>query len=135
MQKGHDVSPILNQLHRCTLRVQIAVSPPRVLNGATPAREIQPTIITSTTPDSHRRLRPTPARTVTLNTPHAMIRRSAHQQNLTNDMLAETIQQANCVFSLPTGPTIRSPTQKAKDTPIIVMPEMANELICPDSGK
>jgi hypothetical protein len=71
--------------------VQIAVSPPRLINGATPARVIQPTITTIKTPNSHQRLSPTPARAVTPNTPHAMIRRSAHQQNLTNDMLAETI--------------------------------------------
>jgi hypothetical protein len=50
-------------------------------------------------------------------------------------MFAETIQQANRVLSLPTGPTIRSPTKNAQDTPIIIMPEMANAVICPDTGK
>jgi hypothetical protein len=97
-------------------RVQIAVPPPRVINGATPARVIQPTVTTITTPNSHWRLSPTPARAVTPNTPHAMIRRSARQQNLTNDMLAEAIQQANHVFPLPTGPAIRSvpPTPKIR---------------------
>jgi hypothetical protein len=107
-------------------RVQITVSPPRVVNGTTPARAIQPTVITSTTPKSHQRLSTTPARAVTPNTPHAMIRRSAHQKNLTNDILTKTIQQENHVFSLPTGSPLRSPTQKAKDTPIISMPEMYN---------
>jgi hypothetical protein len=116
-------------------RVQIEVSPPRVINGATPVRVIQPTFITSTTPNSHRRLSPPPARAVTPNTPHDMIRRSAQEQNLANDMLAETIQQANHVLSLPTGPTSRSPTQNARDTPIIIMPEMDNAVICPDTGK
>jgi hypothetical protein len=82
-------------------RVQIAVSPPRVVNGTTPSRAVHPTVITSTTPNSHRRLSTTPARAVTPNTPHAMIRRSAHQQNLTDDMLAETIQQENHVFFTP----------------------------------
>jgi hypothetical protein len=75
----------------------------------------------------------TPARAGTPNIPHAMIRRSTYQQNLTNDMLAETIQQAN-FCSLPTGSTIRSPPQEATDTQIIIMPEMANAVICPESG-
>jgi hypothetical protein len=61
-----------------------------------------------------------------------MVRRSAHQQNLSNDMLAETVQQANHVLSLPTVPSTRSPT---KDTQIIIMPEMVNAVICPDTGK
>jgi hypothetical protein len=64
-----------------------------------------------------------------------MIRRSVIQQNLSNDMLAETVQHANHVFSLPTGPEIRSPASKTKNTPVIIMPEMANALICPDTGK
>jgi hypothetical protein len=116
-------------------RVQIEVSPPRVINGTAPARVIQPTVTTITTPNSIRRLSPTPARTVTPNTPHDMIRRSAHQQNLINGMLAETIQQANHALSRPTGPPVRSPTQNTKDTPIIIMPEKANAVICPDTGK
>jgi hypothetical protein len=64
-----------------------------------------------------------------------MIRRSAHQQNLSNDMLAETLQQANHVFALPRGPTIRSPADNTKNTPTIIKPEMANAVICPDTGK
>jgi hypothetical protein len=116
-------------------RVQIEVSPPRVINCTTPARAVQPTVITSTTPNSHQRLSTTPARAVTSNTPHDMIRRSTHQQNLTNGMLAGTIQQANHVFSLPTGSKIRSPPQEAMNKPIIIMPEMDNAAICPDSGK
>jgi hypothetical protein len=78
-------------------RLQIAVSPLRVVNGTTHNRTIQPSGISSMTPRSHRRLNPTPAIAVTPNIPHAMIRRSTHQQNLTNEMLAETIQQANHV--------------------------------------
>jgi hypothetical protein len=115
-------------------RVQKTVSLPRMVNGTTPTRAVQPTVITSTTPNSLRRLSTTHARAVTPNTPHAMIRRSTHQQNLTNDMLAEKIQQANHVFSLPIGSTIRLPPQEVTDTPIIVMPEMSNAVICPESG-
>jgi hypothetical protein len=50
-------------------------------------------------------------------------------------MSAETVQRANHAFSLPTGPSIRSPAENTKDTPIIIMPEMANAVICPDTGK
>jgi hypothetical protein len=45
------------------------------------------------------------------------------------------VQQANRVFSLPTGPTIGSPENNTKNTPTIIMPEMASALICPDTGK
>jgi hypothetical protein len=38
-------------------------------------------------------------------------------------------------FSLPTGSTIRQPPRETKDTPIIIMPEMDNAVICPDSDK
>jgi hypothetical protein len=114
------------------LRVQLAASPLRVVRGTTPVRAVQSIVITSTTPNSHWRLITTPARAVTPNTPHAMIRRSTNHQNLTNDMLAETVQHANHVFSLPTGSTIRSPPHEAMDTPIIIMPEMADAVICPE---
>jgi hypothetical protein len=50
-------------------------------------------------------------------------------------MLAETVQQAIHVLSLPTGQKIRSPTMNAKNTPIIILPEMANAVICPETGK
>jgi hypothetical protein len=109
--------------------VQISVSPPRVINETTPLRVMQPTVTHIMTPNSHQRLSPTPCRSVTPTTPHYMIRCSAHQQNLSHDMLAET------VLSLPTGPSIRSPAKNIKDTPIIIMPEMANAVICPDIGK
>jgi hypothetical protein len=79
-------------------RVKIAVSPTRVVNGTTPARAVHPTAITSTTPHTHWRLSTAPARAVTPNTPHDMIRRSAHQKHLTNDIFAETIQHTNHVF-------------------------------------
>jgi hypothetical protein len=64
-----------------------------------------------------------------------MIRHSTHQQTLTDGMLAETIKHANHVFSLPTWSRIRSPPWEAMDTPIIIMPEMDNAVICPESGK
>jgi hypothetical protein len=116
-------------------RVQLAVSPPRVIHRTTPPRVMEPTIIHITAPNSHRILISTPCRAVTPTTPHSMVRRSAHQQNLSNDMLTETVQHANHVLSLPTGPSAWSPTKEIEDTPIIIMPEMANAVICPDTGK
>jgi hypothetical protein len=68
------------------LRVQIKVSPPRVMNEGTAPKVMQPTVTHITTPNSHRRLSSTPCRAVTPTTPHSMIRRSAHQQNLSNDI-------------------------------------------------
>jgi hypothetical protein len=50
-------------------------------------------------------------------------------------MLAETVQQANHVFSLPTRPKIWSPASNTNNTPTIVVPEMAIIVICPDTGK
>jgi hypothetical protein len=50
-------------------------------------------------------------------------------------MLAETIQHTNHVCSLPTGSTIRSSPGEAMHTPLIIMPEMAIAVICPESGK
>jgi hypothetical protein len=51
-------------------------------------------------------------------------------------MLDETVQQANHVFSfllVPSDtPAIVQPT---KNKQMIIMPEMANALICPDTGK
>jgi hypothetical protein len=64
-----------------------------------------------------------------------MVRLSAHQQNLSNDMLAETVKHANHVFSLPTGPSIRSQSKDTKDTPLIIMLGIANAVICPDTGE
>jgi hypothetical protein len=92
-------------------RVKITVSPPRVQNEAAPPRVVQPTVTYITTPKSHRILSPTPCRA------------------------AEIVQQSNHVLSLPTGPTIRSATSTTNNTPVIIMPEMANALICPDTDK
>jgi hypothetical protein len=53
-------------------------------------------------------------------------------------MLEETVQQANHVlrFSLPMGPPNKPVIfQPTKNEQIIIMPEMANAVICPDTGK
>jgi hypothetical protein len=64
-----------------------------------------------------------------------MVRRSARHHNLSQYMMAETINQANHCFTI----SAQSKTQYSKNpsdnTKIILMPEMANAVICPESGK
>jgi hypothetical protein len=64
-----------------------------------------------------------------------MVRRSASPQNLPDNMLAETVQQANHVFSLPTGLTIKTANNAIKNEHVIIIPEMATAVIYPDTGK
>jgi hypothetical protein len=64
-----------------------------------------------------------------------MVSRSAGQQHLSNDMFSEMVQQANHVFSFPTGPAIKIAKSAIKNVPVIIMPEMANAGICPDTGE
>jgi hypothetical protein len=86
-------------------RVQIIVSPPRVQNTAPQQRVAQQTTSSHLTPNSHRRPRTPHRRAVTPPTPHVMVRRSASQKyKLSQDMIAETINQANHCFSFPTTP-------------------------------
>jgi hypothetical protein len=47
-------------------------------------------------------------------------------------MLAET---SKSYFSLPTGPAIKTATSATKNAPGIIMPEINNSVICPDTGK
>jgi hypothetical protein len=103
-----------------------------VQKEATRPRVVQPTVIHVTVPNSHRILQPTSCRVVTSSTSHPMVRRSADPQNLSSDMLAEMVQQTNHVFRLPTGPRIKTSKRADKNTPVIIMPEMANAIICPD---
>jgi hypothetical protein len=89
-----------------------------------------------TTPNSHRRLQITPCRFVTPTTPHHMVRRSAGPLNSSQDMLEETVQQGNHVFTLPTRPSAAPVALKTtKIEQVIIMPEMANAVIYPDTGK
>jgi hypothetical protein len=64
-----------------------------------------------------------------------LLQRSAIQQKISNDKLAETVQHANHLLILPTGPEMWSATSTTKNTPVIIIPEMANAVICPDTGK
>jgi hypothetical protein len=116
-------------------RVQTTVSPPRVANTTTQQISPQPNTSSNSTPNSHRRQKTPARRAVTPQTPHVMVRRSAGQQhNLSQDMIAETISQANHCFSIQTNPE----TQNSKilsSNKKVILPEMANAVICPDTGK
>jgi hypothetical protein len=79
----------------------------------------------------------TPARrAVAPPTPHVMVRRSAGQQhNLSQDMIAKTISQANHCFSILENRKSNNATKLSGTNKIIILPEMANAVICPETGK
>jgi hypothetical protein len=87
-------------------------------------------------PNSHRGLYIPLIRIVTPHTPHAMVRRSATQQyNLSQDMMAEALNQANHCFSIsPHTQKQKTKNSMANDN-VIIMPDMAHALIFPDTGK
>jgi hypothetical protein len=65
-----------------------------------------------------------------------MARRSASQKyNLSQDMIAETINQANHCFSFPTTPRNKTTEKFNCNNQVIIMHEMANAVICPETGK
>jgi hypothetical protein len=117
-------------------RVQTTVSPPRV--AGTDAQQIspQPKTPSHSTPNSHRRQQTPARRAVTPQTPHVMVRRSARQKhNLSQDMMAETISQANHCFSISAQPKTQNSKKSSDNRKIIILPEMANAVICPETGK
>jgi hypothetical protein len=117
-------------------RVQNTVSPRRVKNTATQHRVTQQTTSSHLTPNSHRRTRTPHIRAVTPPTPHVMVRRNTSQKyNLSQDMIAETINQANHCSSIPTTPKNKAQEKINRNNQIIIMPEMANVVICPETGK
>jgi hypothetical protein len=117
-------------------RVHNTVSPPRVANIT--ARHIppQPNTSSHSKPNSHHRQQTPPRRAVTPPTPHIMVRRSARQQhNLSQDMIAKTISQANNFFSISTNQEHKNSTKLSGNNQVIILPEMANAVICPETGK
>jgi hypothetical protein len=65
-----------------------------------------------------------------------VVRRSAGRKyNLSQDMIAETVHQANHCFSFPTSPTAKTQKKVIKNDQFIIMSDMANAVICPDTGK
>jgi hypothetical protein len=117
-------------------RVQDTVLPLRVQNTATQQRVPHQTTSSHLTPNSHRRQRTPHRRAVTPPTPHVMVRRSASQKyNLSQDMIAETINQANHFFSISTTPGNKTTEKVNRNNQVIIMPEMENAVICPETGK
>jgi hypothetical protein len=118
------------------LRVQIAVSPPRLQNTTAQQIPTQQAISSHLTPNSNRRQHTPHIRAVTPPSPHVMVRRSAGQQyNLSQDMIAETINQATHCLSISTNPKPKNTVKLNGSHQIILLPEMANALICPETGK
>jgi hypothetical protein len=92
-------------------RVQTTVSPLRVASQDPEQTSLQHSIPSQSTPNSHRRQQTPLRRIVTPQTPHVMVRRSARQQNLSQDMIAETITQANHCFFYFSPNQIHSPVE------------------------
>jgi hypothetical protein len=114
-------------------RVQTTVSPPRMASQAPNQTSLQHIITSQSTPNSHRRQQTPRRRVVTPQTPHGMVRRSERQQKLSQDMMAETLSQANHCFSISAKTKYTHPPNKKTD--VIILPEMANAVICPETGK
>jgi hypothetical protein len=81
-------------------RVQTSVSPPRVEITNPEQMTLQHILPSQSTPNSHRRQQTPVRRIITPQTHHVMVRRSARQKKLSQDMMAETINQANHCFSI-----------------------------------
>jgi hypothetical protein len=65
-----------------------------------------------------------------------MVQRSAgQQQNVSQDMIADTISQENHCFSISTNPEPKHSTILSGNNKVSILPEMANEVICPETGK
>jgi hypothetical protein len=117
-------------------RVQVTVSPPRVENKTVQQMPTQPNTSSHSTPNSHRRQKTTARRIVTPQTPHVMVRLSAGQpHNLSQDMIAETSSQSTHCFSISTKPKPKNSTILSGNRKVIILPEMANALIFPETGK
>jgi hypothetical protein len=116
-------------------RVQTTVSPPRVADKDAEPISLQPISSSQSTPNSHCRQKTPARRIVTPQTPHVMVRRSARQQNLSQDMMAETINQEKHCFAISAQPKTQYTKKTSDNTEIILFPEMANAVICPETGK
>jgi hypothetical protein len=114
-------------------RVQTTVSPPRVASQNPNQTSLQHVITSQSRQNSHRRQHTPRRRMFTPQTPHGMVRRSARQQNLSQDMMAETLEHANHCFSMSANTKYTHPSNTKTD--IIILPEMANAVICPETGK
>jgi hypothetical protein len=50
-------------------------------------------------------------------------------------MIAETMGQANHCFSISTNQKPKNSTKMSGHNQVIILPEMANAVICPETGK
>jgi hypothetical protein len=114
-------------------RVQTTVLHPRVSGQDQNQTSLQKIISPHSTPNSHRRQQTPHRRVVTPHTPHGMVRRSAGQQNVSQDMMAETLAQSNHCFSISANTKINHPSTPKTES--VIFPEMANAVICPQTGK
>jgi hypothetical protein len=65
-----------------------------------------------------------------------MVRGSARQQhNLSQDMMVETITQANHCFTISSQPKTHYSKKPSDNTNIIILAEMANAVVFPEAGK
>jgi hypothetical protein len=62
-----------------------------------------------------------------------MVRRSSRQHHVSQDMMAETLSQANHCFSISSSTKISHPATPTIES--VILPEMANAVICPETGK
>jgi hypothetical protein len=136
-QKSKVVIPPTERVENVApLRLQHTVSPPRVENTTAQQRPTQKTISSHVTSHYYRRQDTPHIRAVTPPTPHVTVRRSAGQQyNFSQDMIAETINQANHCFSISTNQEPKNSVKVNGNNQIILLPEMANAVICPETGK
>jgi hypothetical protein len=136
-QKSKVVIPPMNGVKNAAPpRVQNTVSPPRVQNTTAQQIPPQPTTSSHSTPNSHRRQQTHARRAVTPTTPHVVVRHSAVQQhNLSQDMIADVISQANHCFSISTNQEHKNSTNLSGNNQVTLLPEMANAVICPETGK
>jgi hypothetical protein len=116
-------------------RVQTTVSPPRVAGTDAEPIYLQPISSSQSTPNSYRRQKTPARRIVTPQTPHVMVLHSARQQNVSQDMMAETINQANHCFAISAQPKTQYSKKPSDNTEVILLPEMANAVIFPETGK
>jgi hypothetical protein len=94
---------------------------------------LQPISPSQSTTNSHRRQNTPVRRIVTPQTPHVMVLHSAREQNLSQDIMAETINQAHHCFTI--SAQTKYTKQPSANTKDIILPEMANAVICPETGK
>jgi hypothetical protein len=113
-------------------RVQTTISPLRVASKGLNQASLQHIIPSQSTQNSHRRQQ-TPHRQIVIpHTPHGMVQRSTKQQNLYQDMMAETLAQVNHCFSISAETKCTHPSNT---NDVISSPEMTNAVICPETGK